>query len=169
MILEGAARIFGNNIDTDLIIAARYLAETDQIELGKNLFRDLRPNFVNEMSKGDIIVAGNNFGCGSSREHAPLAIKGAGISAVVANSFARIFFRNAINVGLPIFVTSENLDSIEEGNVISVNALEGTLINKTKNKTYKFDPYPEFLLNLVEIGGLFNFTKNRLEAGVKNA
>ncbi len=169
MILEGAARLFGNNIDTDLIIAARYLAETDQTELGKNLFRDLRPNFLNEMKKGDIIVAGNNFGCGSSREHAPLAIKGAGISAVVANSFARIFFRNAINVGLPIFVTSENLDSIEEGNVISVNALEGTLINKTKNKTYKFDPYPDFLLNLVEVGGLFNFTKNRLEAGAKNA
>ncbi|PMP84878.1 3-isopropylmalate dehydratase small subunit [Thermodesulfobium acidiphilum] len=168
MILEGAARIFGNNIDTDLIIAARYLTETNEVELGKNLFKDLRPNFVNEMNKGDIIVAGNNFGCGSSREHAPLAIKGAGISAVIANSFARIFFRNAINVGLPIFVTSENLNSIEEGDKLSINASEGILLNKTKNKTYKFDPYPEFLLNLVQIGGLFNFTKNRLKEVQKN-
>jgi 3-isopropylmalate/(R)-2-methylmalate dehydratase small subunit len=160
--IEGKVWKFGKDIDTDLIIAARYLNTSDPKELAKHVMEDADPEFVNKMTPGDIIVADENFGCGSSREHAPIALKAAGVAAVVAPTFARIFYRNAFNMGLPIFELQE-ASEIEEGDEISVNMAEGTITNKTKNKTYKFTPIPDFMQELIDAGGLMSFAKKELE------
>ncbi|MCM8766393.1 MAG: 3-isopropylmalate dehydratase small subunit [Candidatus Omnitrophica bacterium] len=161
MVIKGKALILGDDINTDLIIPARFLTTTSPEELGKNLFADSVINFSQKIEKGDIIVAGKNFGCGSSREHAPLAIKGAGISCVVALSFARIFFRNAINIGLPI-IESKDAKEIKEGDDLEIDLQEGKVKNLTQNKIYTIQPFPEFLEELINQGGLMNWIKNLL-------
>jgi len=154
--IEGKVWRFGDNIDTDLIIAARYLNTSDPVELAKHVMEDADPKFYAKMQKGDILVAGENFGCGSSREHAPIALKAAGISAVVAKSFARIFYRNAFNMGLPIFELSE-ADSLEEGSIITIVPQNGTITKDNKN--YNFTPIPSFMQELIDSGGLINYAK----------
>lgn len=161
--IEGKVWRFGKDIDTDLIIAARYLNTSDPKELAKHVMEDADPEFVKKMTPGDIIVADENFGCGSSREHAPIALKAAGVAAVVAPTFARIFYRNAFNMGLPIFELKE-ASEIEEGDVIAIDMGAGTITNKTKNKTYKFTPIPEFMQELIDAGGLMSFARKELEA-----
>lgn len=161
MMIKGRVWIFGDDINTDLIIPARYLLTTDAEELGKNLFADIVPGFSQKIGKGDLIVAGKNFGCGSSREHAPLAIKGAGISCVIAISFARIFFRNAINIGLPIVECKEAKD-IKELDFLEIELTKGEIRNLSQNKIYKIEPFPEFLQELINRGGLMNYIKNLL-------
>ena len=162
--LDGKTWKFGKDIDTDLIIAARYLNTSDPKELAKHVMEDADPEFVNKMSVGDIIVAGENFGCGSSREHAPIALKAAGIAAVIAPTFARIFYRNAFNMGLPIFELQE-ANEIKEGDVVSIDMDIGTITNKTTSKTYKFIPIPEFMQNLINAGGLMNFAAEEVAQG----
>lgn len=154
--ITGKVWNFGANIDTDVIIAARYLNSSDPEHLAKYVMEDADPDFPKKLQRGDIIVAGENFGCGSSREHAPIALKAAGVAAVVAPSFARIFYRNAFNMGLPIFELPESLE-IKEGEVISINLDNGEITNKTTNKTYTFTPIPEFMKELIAAGGLINF------------
>ena len=154
--LSGKVWHFGDNIDTDLIIAARYLNTSDPKELAKHVMEDIDPQFVNKVKAGDIIVAGENFGCGSSREHAPIALKAAGVSAVVAKSFARIFYRNAFNMGLPIFELDES-NEIKEGDIISISMESGEIKNSAK--TYKFTPIPPFMQELLSCGGLINYAK----------
>ena len=156
--ITGKVWNFGANIDTDVIIAARYLNSSDPDHLAKYVMEDADPDFPKKLKKGDVIVAGENFGCGSSREHAPIALKAAGVAAVVAPSFARIFYRNAFNMGLPIFELPESLE-IKEGEVISINLDNGEITNKTTNKTYTFTPIPDFMQELIAAGGLINFAK----------
>jgi len=162
--LQGKVWKFGDNIDTDLIIAARYLNTSDPVELAKYVMEDADPEFVSKMTVGDIIVAGENFGCGSSREHAPIALKAAGISAVIAPTFARIFYRNSFNMGLPIFELEEAAQ-IDEGDTVRVDMDSGEIINVTQAKTYKFTPIPEFMQELVNAGGLIEFAKNEIKQG----
>ena len=157
--ISGKVWCFGDNIDTDLIIAARYLNTSDPKELAKHVMEDADPDFVKKVKEGDIIVAGENFGCGSSREHAPIALKAAGVSAVVAKSFARIFYRNAFNTGLPIFELS-NTEDIKEGESIAI-AMENSEINHG-SKTYKFSPIPPFMQELLVAGGLMNYAKKEM-------
>ena len=156
--ITGKVWNFGANIDTDVIIAARYLNSSDTEHLAKYVMEDADPDFPKKLQRGDIIVAGENFGCGSSREHAPIALKAAGVAAVIAPSFARIFYRNAFNMGLPIFELPESLE-IKEGEVISINLDNGEITNKTTNKTYTFTPIPDFMQELIAAGGLINFAK----------
>ena len=156
--ITGKVWNFGANIDTDVIIAARYLNSSDPEHLAKYVMEDADPDFPKKLQRGDIIVAGENFGCGSSREHAPIALKAAGVAAVIAPSFARIFYRNAFNMGLPIFELPESLE-IKEGDIISVNLDNGEITNKTTSKTYKFIPIPPFMQELIAAGGLINFAK----------
>ena len=160
--MQGKVWKFGDNIDTDLIIAARYLNTSEPSELAKHVMEDADPAFVSKMSEGDIIVAGENFGCGSSREHAPIALKSAGISAIIAPTFARIFYRNAFNMGLPIFELPQSAE-ISEGDEISVNMDEGTITNKSTSKTYNFTPIPPFMQELIDAGGLMNFAQNEIQ------
>ena len=160
--IDGKVWKFGKDIDTDLIIAARYLNTSVPEELAKHVMEDADPEFVDKMSVGDIIVAGDNFGCGSSREHAPIALKAAGIAAVIAPTFARIFYRNSFNMGLPIFELSESAE-INEGDEISVDMNAGTITNKTTSKTYNFVPIPEFMQELIDAGGLMNFAVNEIK------
>ena len=162
--IEGKVWLFGNNIDTDLIIAARYLSTSKPEELAKHLMEDADPDFVSKISKGDIIVAGDNFGSGSSREHAPIAIKAAGISAVIAPSFARIFYRNAFNMGLSIYEI-DSIDGIDEGDELIIDNKSGEIFNKSKKRSYKFRSIPPFMQELLEAGGLMNYAK----AEVNNA
>ncbi len=157
--ISGKVWHFGDNIDTDLIIAARYLNTSDPKELAKHVMEDADPEFVNKVKAGDIIVAGENFGCGSSREHAPIALKAAGVSAVVAKSFARIFYRNAFNTGLPIFELAET-DTIKEGDTIAISMESGEVKNGTK--IYKFTPIPPFMQELIGCGGLMNYAKKEI-------
>jgi 3-isopropylmalate/(R)-2-methylmalate dehydratase small subunit len=159
--IAGKVWNFGKDIDTDLIIAARYLNTSDPKELAKHVMEDADPEFVNKMSAGDIIVAGENFGCGSSREHAPIAIKAAGIAAVVAPTFARIFYRNAFNMGLPIFELPESAE-IKEGEQISIDMNAGTITNETTGKVYNFTPIPEFMQELLNAGGLMNYAAEEI-------
>jgi len=154
--ITGKVWNFGSNIDTDLIIAARYLNSSDPDHLAKYVMEDADPDFPSKVQPGDIIVAGENFGCGSSREHAPIALKAAGVAAVIAPTFARIFYRNAFNMGLPIFEL-ENAEEIIEGQEISINLEAGTIENNTTEKTYKFTPIPPFMQELLSCGGLMNF------------
>ena len=160
MIIKGKVHKFGDDINTDDIIAAKYLVSTDAKELGKYCMETIDPKFSQAVSPGDIIVAGNNFGCGSSREHAPLAIKGCGVSAVVAKSFAAIFFRNAINIGLP-FLESPDVDKIRSGDIIEIDLAGGMIKNITQGQNYKTEAFPEFLRDIVEEGGLMNYIKKR--------
>lgn len=159
--MQGKAWKFKDNIDTDLIIPARYLNTHDPAELAKHCMEDADPAFAAKVSKGDFIVAGENFGCGSSREHAPVAIKAAGVSAVIAKSFARIFFRNAINIGLPILEIKET-DEIKEGNILDIDLKSGTIKDITSGKTFKAEPFPPFMQKLIDAGGLISYVKTSL-------
>ncbi|MBI4982934.1 MAG: 3-isopropylmalate dehydratase small subunit [Candidatus Omnitrophica bacterium] len=160
MIIKGKVHKFGDDINTDDIIAAKYLVSTDAKELGKHCMESISPDFAAKVKEGDIIVAGKNFGCGSSREHAPLAVKGCGVHAVIAKSFAAIFFRNAINIGLP-FLESDEVDKINEQDELEIDLAKGTIKNLTQNKEYKTQAFPEFLRMIVEDGGLMNYVKRR--------
>ncbi len=161
MTLQGKVWKFGDHIDTDLIIAARYLNTSEPSELAKHVMEDADPEFVTKMSEGDIIVAGENFGCGSSREHAPIALKSAGVAAIIAPTFARIFYRNAFNMGLPIFELEESAQ-ISEGDTVKIDMLKGEVINITQAKTYKFLPIPAFMQELVDAGGLIALAKKEI-------
>ncbi|HUU54656.1 MAG TPA: 3-isopropylmalate dehydratase small subunit [Armatimonadota bacterium] len=160
--LHGRAHVYGDNVDTDVIIPARYLTTSDPDELAAHCMEDIDPGFLKEMSPGDIIVAGENFGCGSSREHAPVAIKAAGISVVIAKSFARIFFRNAINIGLPALACAQAAAEIKAGDEISVDLAAGRIENRTRGKAYEAEPFPDFLQQIIAAGGLVTHTKGRL-------
>jgi len=151
---EGSAHVYGDNVDTDVIIPARYLTSTEPEELAKHAMEDLDPDFVGRVKPGDVIVAGRNFGSGSSREHAPLAIKGAGISCIVASSFARIFYRNAINVGLPIVVCPGASDDAETGDAVRVHLEDGVVENMTRGTTLHASPLPPFMKEILDAGGL---------------
>lgn len=161
-IMKGYAWKFGENVDTDVIIPARYLVSGDAAQLGAHCMEDADPAFASKISKGDVIVGGENFGCGSSREHAPLAILGSGISCVVATSFARIFFRNAINVGLPIFECPEAATAIAAGDEVEVNASEGIIVDRTTNRTFSVVPFSPFLRELIDRGGLVPYVRAEL-------
>jgi len=149
---------FGDNVDTDQIIPAEYLTTGDAKKLAAHAFAKVRPEFSKEVKQGDVIVAGENFGCGSSREHAPRALLGAGIRCVIAKSFARIFFRNAINIGLHL-IEADIYDRVEEGDEIAIQFEEGIIKNLTKNEEYQFKPLPEFMQRLLKSGGLINYIK----------
>jgi 3-isopropylmalate/(R)-2-methylmalate dehydratase small subunit len=168
MVLEGNAWRYGRDIDTDVIIPARYLTATTPEELGAHCLEDLDPDFVKKVRPGDMIVAGENFGSGSSREHAPLAIKGCGVSCVIASSFARIFYRNAINVGLPILECPEAVEGTSTGDRLRVDLAEGTVENLTTGKKFQAQPFPEFMREMISRGGLVEYVRERLrerEAG----
>ena len=164
--ITGKVWNFGANIDTDVIIAARYLNSSDPEHLAKYVMEDADPEFPKKLQRGDVIVAGENFGCGSSREHAPIALKAAGVAAVVAPSFARIFYRNAFNMGLPIFELPESLE-IKEGEEISIDLDNGKITNNTTNKTYDFIAIPPFMQELIAAGGLINYAKAEIGRGNK--
>lgn len=163
MIFRGLVWRFGNDIDTDAIIPARYLNTSDPEELAKHLMEDMDKDFPHKVKTGDIIVAGKNFGCGSSREHAPVAIKAAGIQAVIAKSFARIFYRNAFNIGLPIFESSEASEKIKEADEIEIDADNGIIKNVTTHENYKANPIPPFMQELIAAGGLVEWTKKKIK------
>jgi len=156
--ITGKVWCFGDNIDTDLIIAARYLNSSDPHHLAAYVMEDADASFASKVQPGDIIVAGENFGCGSSREHAPIALKAAGVAAVIAPTFARIFYRNAFNMGLPIFELDESSE-IKEGDLVSIDLEAGTVENIDQEKTYSFTPIPPFMQELLADGGLMNFAK----------
>lgn len=160
--LRGKAWKFGKNIDTDAIIPARHCNISDPIELAKHCMEDADPKFIQRMQRGDLIVADTNFGCGSSREVAPISIHAAGVSAVIAKSFARIFFRNAINIGLPILESPEAVDGISEGDEIEVEPATGTIRNLSQDSTFYAAPYPEFLQRIIDKGGLLPYVEERL-------
>ena len=164
MILRGRVWKFGDNIDTDAIIPARYLNTSDPEELARHIMEDADKEFPNKVKSGDMIIAGANFGCGSSREHAPIAIKAAGIQAVVAKSFARIFYRNAFNIGLPIFESEDASQKIREGDEIEINADKGIIKNITKKEEYTAKPIPPFMQELISAGGLIEWTKKKLQS-----
>ena len=151
---RGRVHKYGDNVDTDVIIPARYLNTASHKELAAHCMEDIDKDFVNKVQQGDIIVADKNFGCGSSREHAPIAIKASGISCVIASTFARIFYRNSINIGLPILECDEAAKDIEDGDMVSVNYDTGVIVNETKNKKYQAEPFPEFIQNIIRKGGL---------------
>lgn len=161
MQVQGTVFKYGDNVDTDVIIPARYLNTSDPAELAKHCMEDLDKDFIKNVQPGDIIVAGRNFGCGSSREHAPLAIKTAGVSVVIAATFARIFYRNAINIGLPILECPEAVADIQAGDKISVDFTSGVITNLTSGESYQAEPFPEFMQELIAAGGLLNYLKNR--------
>ncbi len=161
-VITGKVWKFGDNIDTDLIIAARYLNTSNPHELAKHVMEDADPEFKDKLNPGDIIVAGENFGCGSSREHAPIALKAAGVSAVVAKSFARIFYRNAFNMGLPIFELKQS-DMIDESDLIEIDMQNGKIKDIDKDNTYDFTPIPPFMQELISTGGLMNYAKKKMK------
>jgi 3-isopropylmalate/(R)-2-methylmalate dehydratase small subunit len=159
---KGKAHKYGANVDTDAIIPARYLNVSDPALLAEHCMEDIDIDFVKRVKKGDIIVATTNFGCGSSREHAPLAIKASGISCVIAKSFARIFFRNSIDIGLPLLESEDAPDGIKSGDILEVDLEKGIIKNITTGKQYYSKPYPEFMSELVKAGGLIEYTKRRV-------
>ncbi|MBW2174022.1 MAG: 3-isopropylmalate dehydratase small subunit [Deltaproteobacteria bacterium] len=161
MKIEGNVWRFGDNIDTDVIIPATHLVTTDMGELGRHCMEGADPTFSEKVQPGDIIVAGKNFGCGSSREHAPMAIKGVGISCVIAESFARIFFRNAFNMGLAIFESPGVFQEIQEGDRVSVSQDTGEIVDHTNGKRFFVSPIPPFMQELIEAGGLMSYTLNK--------
>lgn len=154
MIVKGRVFRYGDDVDTDVIIPARYLNTTSEQELASHCMEDIDADFVKNVKVGDIIVAGDNFGCGSSREHAPIAIKASGVSIVIANSFARIFYRNSINIGLPILECPQAVENIKAGDEVSVDLTEGLITNLTTGKTFKAQPFPEFIQKIIADGGL---------------
>ncbi len=163
MFIKGKAWKFGDDIDTDVIIPARYLNTSDPDELAKHVMEGMDENFSSKIKKGDIIVAGKNFGCGSSREHAPIAIRAAGISAVIAKSFARIFYRNAFNIGLPIFESADASEKIRDNDELEIDADKGIIKNLSKNEQYSVKPIPSFMQELISAGGLIEWTKKKLQ------
>ncbi|HHX49877.1 MAG TPA: 3-isopropylmalate dehydratase small subunit [Clostridia bacterium] len=165
MFLEGNVWKFGNDIDTDAIIPARYMNTSLPEELASHCMEDADPEFIKKVKKGDLIVAGKNFGCGSSREHAPIAIKAAGIGAIIAGSFARIFYRNAINIGLPIFESQEAAEGIRDGDRIRIDEGTGSIVNLTRGETYEARPFPPFMQELIQAGGLMSYIKERRVKG----
>ena len=154
MSVRGKVIKYGNNVDTDVIIPARYLNTTDKQQLASHCMEDIDNTFVKRVQKGDIMVAGKNFGCGSSREHAPIAIKESGISLVIAKDFARIFYRNSINIGLPIIECAEASEQINEGDEVEADFEKGIIINHTQNREYRIEPFPEFIRKIINAGGL---------------
>jgi len=163
--LKGKVHKYGANVDTDAIIPARYLNVSDPTELAKHCMEDIDKDFVKRVQPGDIIMATTNFGCGSSREHAPLAIKGAGISCVIAKTFARIFFRNAINIGLPLLECEKAVDNTETGDVLEIDLARGKIKNLTRGIEFTAKPYPDFMTELIAAGGLIEYTKQSLASG----
>jgi len=161
--MTGTAWKYGDNIDTDVIIPARYLNVSTPEELACHCMEDVSPGFAGDVQPGDVVVAGENFGCGSSREHAPLAIKGAGVSCVIARSFARIFYRNAINTGLPILECPEAVQETEQGDQLQVDLEAGAIINQRTGRTYRTPPFPPFILGIIEAGGLVPYTVQGLD------
>ena len=159
MQFKGTVFRYGRDIDTDVIIPARYLNTSDPAELAKHCLEDLAPTFVGREQSGDIVVADENFGCGSSREHAPVAIKAAGVSCVIAKSFARIFYRNSINMGLPILECPEAVDAISDGDVVSVDADTGAITDETTGAVFQAQPFPPFIQEIINDGGLVARTK----------
>lgn len=155
--MKGRCWKFGADINTDLIIPGRYLNTTDPVELAKHCMEDADPDFSSKVSEGDIILADKNFGCGSSREHAPIAIKAAGVACVIAKSFARIFYRNAFNLGLPVVVSPEAFDGSDENDTIEVHTQDGTITNVTKNKSFHAEPIPPFMQEIIDHGGLMGY------------
>ena len=162
MHFKGTAHRYGRDIDTDVIIPARYLTTSEPSELAKHCLEDLDVEFVNKVKPGDIIVAEENFGCGSSREHAPIAIKATGVDAVIAKSFARIFYRNSINTGLAILECPEAVDAIKNGDVVSVDTESGTITDETTGESFTAQPFPPFIADIIEQGGLLNRTRHVL-------
>ncbi|MDX9986258.1 MAG: 3-isopropylmalate dehydratase small subunit [Dehalococcoidales bacterium] len=162
---SGQVYKYGANVDTDAIIPARYLNVSDPIELSRHCMEDIDVNFARVVKPGDIIVADTNFGCGSSREHAPLCIKAAGVDCVIAKTFARIFFRNAINIGLPLMECPEAVDGISNGDKLEVDIAQGKIKNLTTGKSFQAKPYPDFMGGIIQSGGLIEFTRRKLGAG----
>ena len=162
MILKGKVYKYGADVNTDVIIPARYLNVSDPDELAKHCMEDIDADFLKKMKKGDIIMATSNFGCGSSREHAPLAIKAAGVSCVIAATFARIFFRNAINIGLPLLESAEAAQNIEAGDEVEIDLARGEIRNLTRGLTFQSSAYPAFMAELVAAGGLIEYTRQKL-------
>jgi len=160
--LKGKVLKYKDNVDTDVIIPARYLNTSDPKELAAHCMEDIDKDFVKRVKSGDVMVAGKNFGCGSSREHAPIAIKESGISCIIAETFARIFYRNSINIGLPILECPQAAKEIEDGDEVSVNIKSGEIINVTKGRSYQAQPFPPFMMELMEVGGLINYVKAKL-------
>jgi 3-isopropylmalate/(R)-2-methylmalate dehydratase small subunit len=165
MKLRGKVHKYGADVNTDVIIPARYLNMSDPDELARHCMEDIDSEFRNRVQPGDIIVADTNFGCGSSREHAPLAIKAAGVGCIIAKSFARIFYRNALNIGLPILECAEAAEKTEAGNMLEVDLSTGEIVNITKGLTFRSEPFPDFMLDLINSGGLIEYTKRRIAAG----
>ena len=165
MHFKGSVHRYGRDIDTDVIIPARYLTTSEPTELAKHCLEDLDVNFVNKVKQGDIIVAEENFGCGSSREHAPIAIKAAGVDAVIAKSFARIFYRNSINTGLAILECPEAVDAIKDGDTVNVDTETGTITDVTTGETFTAQAFPPFIADIIEQGGLINRTRHVLGIG----
>ena len=162
MTIKGKVHKYGADVNTDVIIPARYLMLDDPDELAEHCMEDIDADFLKRVETGDIIMAATNFGCGSSREHAPLAIKAAGISCVIAKSFARIFFRNAINIGLPLLECAEAVANTESGDILEIDLSRGEIKNLTRNMTFTAEPYPEFMAELIAAGGLIEYTRRRL-------
>lgn len=161
MLVKGTVFKYGNDVDTDVIIPARYLNTTSETELASHCLEDLDQDFVNKVKAGDVIVAGDNFGCGSSREHAPIAIKASGISIVIANSFARIFYRNSINIGLPILECPAAVSAIKNGDTVSCDLASGIIRNETTGESFKAEPFPPFIEEIIRAGGLIKSLKNK--------
>ena len=159
---KGKVHKYGANVDTDAIIPARYLNVSEPTELAEHCMEDIDKDFVERVKPGDIVIATTNFGCGSSREHAPMAIKAAGVSCVIAKSFARIFFRNAINIGLPLLECEEAVAQTEAGDILEVDLSSGRIKNLTRGKEFTAQPYPDFMAELISTGGLIEYTKKRL-------
>jgi len=166
MRVKGRVWRFGNDVDTDAIIPARYLNTSDPAELARHVMEDADKDFPAKVQQGDILVAGKNFGCGSSREHAPIAIKAAGIQAVIAKSFARIFYRNSFNIGLPIFESAEASEKIMEGDIVEIDAGSGVIKNITRKEQYEAKPIPPFMQELIGAGGLIEWTKKKIKGAV---
>jgi 3-isopropylmalate/(R)-2-methylmalate dehydratase small subunit len=164
MTLKGKVHKYGANVDTDAIIPARYLNVSDPDQLAGHCMEDIDADFIKKVKPGDIIMATTNFGCGSSREHAPLVIKTAGVSCVIAKSFARIFFRNAINIGLPLLESASAVDNTKDGDILEVNLASGEITNVTSGRRFAAEPYPDFMAELIAAGGLIEYTKKRLKA-----
>lgn len=161
--MRGKAHKYGKNVDTDVIIPGKYCNLVDPGELGKHALEGLDPEYTSKMQRGDVIVADTNFGCGSSREVAPIAIKGSGTAAVIAKSFARIFYRNALNIGLPILESAEAVDGIQDGDEIEIDPASGTIRNLTSGKSYQAAAFPPFMQSLIEAGGLQPYVEKRLQ------
>lgn len=162
MKINGKVHKYGDNIDTDVIIPARHCVSIKEEDLAAHCLEDLDKDFVNKVNPGDILMAGANFGCGSSRENAPIAIKGAKVGCVVAKYFARIFYRNAINIGLPILECPEAVDGSEAGDELEIDLKSGEIVNKTRNESFQAAPFPETMQEIINIGGMVNYVKNRL-------